>query len=92
MGHETTQTQAATMEIGLLIGSLDQLEDVAAWGYDYAEISPGLLGVGEEVGTVEQEALEQIQASPVPVTAMCGFWLGQEWSVPILTTHTCASM
>ena len=48
MGHETTQTQAATMEIGLLIGSLDQLEDVAAWGYDYAEISPGLLGVGEE--------------------------------------------
>ena len=73
MGHETTQTQAAMMEIGLLIGSLDQLEDVAAWGYDYAEISPGLLGVGEEAGTVEQEALEQIQASPVPVTAMCGF-------------------
>ena len=38
MDNETTQ--AATMEIGLLIGSLDQLEDVAAWGYDYAEISP----------------------------------------------------
>lgn len=73
MGHETTQTQAATMEIGLLIGSLDQLENVAAWGYDYAEISPGLLGVDEETGTIEQEALKQIQASPVPVTAMCGF-------------------
>lgn len=73
MGHETIQTQAATMEIGLLIGNLDQLENVAAWGYDYAEISPGLLGVDEETGTIEQEALEQIQGSPVPVTAMCGF-------------------
>jgi sugar phosphate isomerase/epimerase len=73
MGNERSQTQAATMEIGLLIGSLDQLDDVAAWGYDYAEISPGLLGVDEDAGTVEQKALEQIQASPVPVTAMCGF-------------------
>ena len=73
MDNETTQTQAATMEIGLLIGSLDQLEDVAAWGYDYAEISPGLLGVDEETGTVKQNVLEQIQGSPVPVTAMCGF-------------------
>ena len=71
MGNEATQ--AATMEIGLLIGSLDQLEDVAAWGYDYAEISPGLLGIDEDTGTIEQEALEQIQGSPVPVTAMCGF-------------------
>lgn len=61
------------MEIGLLIGSLDQLEDVAAWGYDYAEISPGLLGVNEDTGTVGQKALEQIQRAPVPVTAMCGF-------------------
>ena len=73
MDNETTQIQAATMEIGLLIGSLDQLEDVAAWGYDYAEISPGLLGIDEESGTIEQKALEQIQRSPVPVTAMCGF-------------------
>lgn len=73
MDNETTQIQAATMEIGLLIGSLDQLEDVAAWGYDYAEISPGLLGIDEESGTTEQKALEQIQGSPVPVTAMCGF-------------------
>ena len=73
MGRETTQTQTATMEIGLLIGSLDQLEDVAAWGYDYAEISPGLLGVDEEAGAIEQEALKRIQASSVPVTAMCGF-------------------
>ena len=73
MGHETIQTQATTMEIGLLIGSLDQLEDVAAWGYDYAEISPGLLGVDEDAGTIEEKALEQIQGSPVPVTAMCGF-------------------
>ncbi len=73
MDHETTQTQTVTMEIGLLIGDLDQLEDVAAWGYDYAEISPGLLGVDEDAGTAEQKALEQIQASPVPVTAMCGF-------------------
>ena len=73
MGNETPQTQTATMEIGLLIGSLDQLEDVAAWGYDYAEISPGLLGVDEETGTVKQNVLEQIQGSPVPVAAMCGF-------------------
>ncbi len=73
MGKKTPQTQAATMEVGLLIGSLDQLEDVAAWGYDYAEISPGLLGIDEDAGTIEQKALEQIQASPVPVTAMCGF-------------------
>ena len=73
MGHEITQTQAVAMEIGLLIGSLDQLADVAAWGYDYAEISPGLLGIDEEAGTIEQKALEQIQASPVPVAAMCGF-------------------
>ena len=71
MGNEPTQ--AVRMEIGLLIGSLDQLEDVAAWGYDYAEISPGLLGVDEDTGTIEQEALEQIQGAPVPVTAMCGF-------------------
>ena len=61
------------MQIGCLIGSLDQLEDVAAWGYDYAEISPGLLGIDEDAGTIEQEALEQIQGSPVPVLAMCGF-------------------
>ena len=73
MDNETTQTQAATMEIGLLIGNLDQLEDVAAWGYDYAEISPGLLGIDEETGTLEQKALEQIQRAAVPVTAMCGF-------------------
>ena len=73
MDNETTQTQTAAMEIGLLIGSLDQLEDVAVWGYDYAEISPSLLGIDEESGTIEQKALEQIQASPVPVTAMCGF-------------------
>ena len=71
MDNETTQ--AATMEIGLLIGSLDQLEDVAAWGYDYAEISPSLLGIDEDAGTSEQTTLEQIQASSVPVRAMCGF-------------------
>lgn len=71
MDHETTESVA--MEIGLLIGSLDQLENVAAWGYDYAEISPGLLGIDEAGGTIEQQALEQIQGSPVPVTAMCGF-------------------
>ncbi len=61
------------MRIGCLIGSLDQLEDVAVWGYDYAEISPGLLGIDENAGTIGQEALEQIQGSSVPVTAMCGF-------------------
>lgn len=33
------------MEIGLLIDDLDQLENVAAWGYDYAEGVPGLIGV-----------------------------------------------
>ncbi len=71
MDNETTQ--AATMEIGLLIGSLDQLEDVAAWGYDYAEISPSLLGIDENAGIIEQKTLEQIQASSVPVRAMCGF-------------------
>ena len=70
---DNEKTQAAGMQIGLLIGSLDQLEDVAAWGYDYAEIAPGLLGIDEDAGTIEQEALEQIQRAPVPVTAMCGF-------------------
>ena len=73
MDREPTQEQASKMEIGRLIGSLDQLKDVAAWGYDYAEISPGLLGVDEDAGTVEQKALERVQASPVPVAAMCGF-------------------
>ncbi len=70
---DSQTTQAATMEIGLLIGSLDQLENVAAWGYDYAEISPSLLGIDEAAGTLERKALEQIELSPVPVTAMCGF-------------------
>ena len=70
---DSQTTQAATMEIGLLIGSLDQLENVAAWGYDYAEISPSLLGIHEAAGTLERKALEQIQGSPVSVTAMCGF-------------------
>lgn len=66
------------MEIGFLITSLDQLEDVAAWGYDYAEGLPGLLGVdpsgveGADRGAV-QRALDLLQDAPVPLAALCGF-------------------
>jgi sugar phosphate isomerase/epimerase len=61
------------MEIGRLIGSLDRLEDVAAWGYDYAEIVPSLLGCDAIDSVGEQIALERIHTSPVPVASMCGF-------------------
>ena len=65
MGNETTQAQAATMEIGLLIGSLDQLEEVAAWGYDYAEISPGLLGVDEDADEDTVLAFASTAGTPI---------------------------
>ncbi len=61
------------MEIGRLIGSLDGLADVANWGYDYAEISPALIGADEMDSATEQIALERIRTSPVPVASMCGF-------------------
>ena len=65
------------MDIGYLISDLEQLEAVAAWGYDYAEAVPRLLdpdlmdleGPGEGV----EEALERLCASPVPVASLCSF-------------------
>ena len=71
------------MKIGYLISDLDQLEDVAAWGYDYAEALPGLLDSGlldsglpdpgAGSGAATQSALRRLHSSPVPVASLCGF-------------------
>lgn len=65
------------MQIGYLISDLNQLPDVAAWGYDYAEALPGLLDpdyLHPERSTAAAEAArKRIHPSPVPVTALCGF-------------------
>lgn len=61
------------MRIGLLIDSLDRLDDVAAWGYEYAEIVPGLLGPDGDDPRAEREARARVLGSPVPVATMCGF-------------------
>lgn len=65
------------MQIGYLISNLDQLTDVAAWGYDYAEALPGLLDPDylhpEGSNAAAAVALKRIQSAPVPVAALCGF-------------------
>ena len=66
------------MKIGYLISDLDQLEDVAAWGYDYAEASPGLLDPdlmdpGAPIGEAAQKALARLRSAPMPVASLCGF-------------------
>jgi len=65
------------MQIGYLIADLNQLPDVAAWGYDYAEALPGLLDPDylhpERSPAAAAAARKRIQASPVPVATLCGF-------------------
>src|SRR5687767_5113562 len=66
------------MQIGYLISDLDQLEEVAAWGYDYAEAVPWLLDpdylkVEESSVQAAHQALARIQSAPIPVASLCGF-------------------
>jgi sugar phosphate isomerase/epimerase len=66
------------MQIGYLISDLDQLEDVAAWGYDYAEAVPWLLDPDflqpEQTSTKAADAvLARIHRAPIPVASLCGF-------------------
>lgn len=59
------------MKIGLLIGDLNQLEEVAAWGYQYAETVPQALGL--DYPELRRRALAQIERAPLPVRSLCGF-------------------
>jgi len=66
------------VQIGYLISDLNQLEDVAAWGYDYAEALPWLLDPDflrpeAAISAATQAALQRIRTSPVPVLSLCGF-------------------
>jgi sugar phosphate isomerase/epimerase len=66
------------MQIGYLISTLDQLPDVAAWGYDYAEALPWLLDpdylqVDSRSTQAADNALARIRSAPAPVTSLCGF-------------------
>jgi len=66
------------MQIGYLISDLDRLEDVAAWGYDYAESSPlaldpYLLDPAGAAGEEERKSLQRLESAPVPVSVLCGF-------------------
>jgi sugar phosphate isomerase/epimerase len=59
------------MQIGLLITDLNQLEDAAAWGYEYAETVPQALGLDDP--ELRKRALAQIGRAPLPVLSLCGF-------------------
>ena len=61
------------MQIGFLIEDLDDLGQVAAWGYDYAETVPWALGPDADDMGAERAARTRVQASPVPVASLCGF-------------------
>jgi sugar phosphate isomerase/epimerase len=61
------------MQIGLLIEGLDQLDNVASWGYDYAEITPGALGPDADDAEAESAARARVQNARVPSSTMCGF-------------------
>ena len=61
------------MQIGLLIESLDLLDQVAAWGYDYAETVPWALGPDADDREAERAALDRLRAAPAPVASLCGF-------------------
>jgi D-psicose/D-tagatose/L-ribulose 3-epimerase len=61
------------MQIGLLIENLDDLEAVAAAGYDYAETVPWALGPDADDPAAESAALARLRSSPVPVASLCGF-------------------
>ena len=61
------------MQIGLLIESLDQLAQVAAGGYQYAESVPWALGPDADDPAAEQAVRDRLRAAPVPVATLCGF-------------------
>lgn len=66
------------MQIGYLLSDLNQLEEVAAWGYDYAEALPWLLDPDflrpeAAISAATQATIQRIRSSPVPVTTLCGF-------------------
>lgn len=66
------------MQIGYLISDLNQLEDLGAWGYDYAEalpwlLDPDFLRPDASLSSSTRAALQRIQASPTPVASLCGF-------------------
>ena len=66
------------MQIGYLISDLNQLEDVAAWGYDYAEalpwlLDPDFLRPDEPLSQAARVALQRVQNAPLPVKSLCGF-------------------
>lgn len=66
------------MQIGYLVSDLDQLAQVADWGYDYAEttpwvLDPHLLDPARAGGPEACRALGRLESSPVPVPVMCGF-------------------
>lgn len=71
------------MQIGYLISDLGQLEDVAEWGYDYAEtcplvLDPHLMDPAAAAGEVARQSLARLAAAPVPVPVLCGFILAPE--------------
>lgn len=59
------------MKIGLLIGDLNQLAEVAEWGYEYAETVPQTLGLDDPA--LRRKALAQLAGAPLPVLSLCGF-------------------
>ncbi|MBV9357993.1 MAG: sugar phosphate isomerase/epimerase [Chloroflexi bacterium] len=61
------------MQIGLLIESLDRLDAVADWGYDYGEIVPGMLGPDADEPAAEEAARARLRGARVPTPTMCGF-------------------
>jgi sugar phosphate isomerase/epimerase len=66
------------MQIGYLISDLDQLDNVAAWGFDYAEALPGVLDPhltdpDRAGGPEERDSLRRLESSSVSVPVLCGF-------------------
>ncbi len=59
------------MEIGYLITRLEQLEEAASWGYDYAESVPQVLGLDDPA--VRKQVLARLRHPPLPVKSLCGF-------------------
>ncbi|MEE2833605.1 MAG: sugar phosphate isomerase/epimerase family protein [Candidatus Latescibacterota bacterium] len=66
------------MQIGYLVSDLDQLANVADWGFDYAEttpwvLDPHLLDPARAAGAEERDSLDFLASSPVSVPVLCGF-------------------
>lgn len=59
------------MKIGLLVADLEQLAEVAGWGYEYAETVPQALGLDDP--GLRRRALAQLERAPLPVRSLCGF-------------------